>query len=212
MTQSRPNEQADVLIGGAGFAGLALAIALREALGGAFTVTVADPSLGRPGTDARASAIAAAARRLFETLNVWDAVSPSAQPILDMVVSDSKLDDAVRPTFLTFGGEVAPGEPFAHMIENVHLLAALLEKAKAQGVRLLPTAVSGFDTGDKTSAAGAGAGVAQHIDVRLADGETIRARLLVAADGARSAIRERAGIHVVRLVLRPVGDRHDGGA
>ncbi len=28
------------------------------------------------------------------------------------------LQDAVRPMFLTFGGEVAPGEPFAHMIEN----------------------------------------------------------------------------------------------
>ena len=194
MTQSQSNGRTDVLIGGAGFAGLALAIALRQALGEAFTVTVADPSLGRPGTDARASAIAAAARRLFETLGVWDAVAPSAQPILDMVISDSKLDDAVRPTFLTFGGEVAPGEPFAHMIENVPLLAALLEKAKAEGVRLLPTAVSGFDTGDKASAAGAGAGVAQHIDVRLADGDTIRARLLVAADGARSAIRERAGI------------------
>ncbi|MEA2991695.1 MAG: 2-octaprenyl-6-methoxyphenol hydroxylase [Alphaproteobacteria bacterium] len=33
-----------------------------------------------------------------------------------------------------------------------------------------------------------------HIDIQLSDGTTIAARLLVAADGARSAIRERAGI------------------
>ena len=52
--------------------------------------------------DARASAIAAAARRLFETIGVWDAVADEAQPILDMVVTDSKLQDAMRPTFLTF--------------------------------------------------------------------------------------------------------------
>ena len=62
-----------------------------------------------PSKDPRASAIAAAARRLFEAIGVWDAVAGEAQPMLDMVVTDSKLDDAVRPTFLTFGGEVEPG-------------------------------------------------------------------------------------------------------
>ena len=38
-------ERVDVLIGGAGFAGLALAIALRQGLGSSFVVTVADPDL-----------------------------------------------------------------------------------------------------------------------------------------------------------------------
>ena len=121
----------DVLIGGAGFAGLALAIALRQSLGQSFTVAVADPVLGRPVTDARASAIVAAARRLFETIGVWDQVE--AQPILDMVVTDSRLQDAVRPAFLTFAGELEPGEPFAHMIENGPLLRALVAKASDDG-------------------------------------------------------------------------------
>ena len=101
------NQRRDVVIGGAGFAGLALAIALRQGLGSAFAVTVVDPALGAAASkDPRASAIAAAARRLFKAIEVWDAVAAQAQPILDMVVTDSKLDDAVRPTFLTFGGEV----------------------------------------------------------------------------------------------------------
>ena len=191
--QPQPDQQVDVLIGGAGFAGLALAIALRQALGEAFTVTVADPSLGRPPVDARASAIASAAHRLLATLGAWDAVAAQAQPILDMVISDSKLDDVVRPTFLTFAGEVAPGEPFAYMIENTRLLAALLDQAKAEGVTLLASAVTDFDTAP-ADAARAGAGVAQRMTVRLADGTSISARLLVAADGVRSAIRERAGI------------------
>jgi 2-polyprenyl-6-methoxyphenol hydroxylase-like FAD-dependent oxidoreductase len=113
----------DVLIGGGGLAGLALAIALRQALGDGIAVMVADPAFARKSQDMRASAIAAAARRLFETLGVWGAVAPDAQPILDMIVTDSKLNDAVRPTFLTFGGEIEPGQPFAHMVENGPLVA-----------------------------------------------------------------------------------------
>ena len=110
-------KRVDVLIGGGGFAGLALAIALRQGLGDPFSVAVADPALDKSRSgDARASAIAAAARRLFETIGVWDQVAGDAQPILDMVVTDSKLQNSVRPTYLTFAGEVEPGEPFAHMI------------------------------------------------------------------------------------------------
>ena len=94
-------------------------------------MTVIDPALAHAQSkDPRASAIAAAARRLFEAIEVWDAVAADAQPILDMVVTDSKLDDAVRPTFLAFGGDVEEGEPFAHMIENRHLVDALVAKAK----------------------------------------------------------------------------------
>jgi 2-octaprenyl-6-methoxyphenol hydroxylase len=137
--------ETDVLIAGGGFAGLTLAIALRQALGPAFAVTVADPALGKShADDERASAIVAAARRLFETLGVWDAVSGQAQPILDMVVTDSRLDDAMRPVFLTFAGEVEPGEPFAHMIENRFLVAALAEKAKEVGVDFQTMAVADF--------------------------------------------------------------------
>ena len=109
-----PQRRADVLVGGAGFAGLALGIALRQALGESFAVIVADPALAvaksnDKSNDLRATAIAAAARRLFEAIEVWDGVE--AQPILDMVVTDSKLDDAVRPTLLTFGGEVEEASP-----------------------------------------------------------------------------------------------------
>ena len=175
----QPNE---ILIAGGGFAGLALAVALRQALGRTFRVTVADPAFGKPSQDPRASAIAAAARRLFETIGVWDAVAADAQPILDMVVTESKLQNSVRPVFLTFAGDVAPGEPFAHMIENGPLVAVLVEKAKAEGVTLIASAVEDFET----DSAG--------ITARLADGSQIYAKLLVAADGARSRIRERAGI------------------
>ncbi|MFL6937155.1 MAG: ubiquinone biosynthesis hydroxylase [Xanthobacteraceae bacterium] len=184
--ESSPNaSRLDVVIGGAGFVGLSLAIALRQALGPKFSVVVADPTLDAPTADERASAIAAAARRLFETIGVWDEVAGQAQPILDMVITDSRLGDAVRPVFLTFEGEIRPGEPFAHMVENRDLTAALLAKARAEGVDLRATAVAGCDGGRN------------HVEARLADGARFDARLIVAADGARSSLRERAGISMV---------------
>jgi 2-octaprenyl-6-methoxyphenol hydroxylase len=84
--------------------------------------------------------------------------------------------------FLTFAGDVEPGEPFAHMVENRHLIDALVKRGEAAGVDLRATAVTDFVSR------------ADGVDVTLADGSVIEASLLVAADGARSKLRGRAGI------------------
>jgi 2-octaprenyl-6-methoxyphenol hydroxylase len=189
-----PRSDLDVLIAGGGFAGLTLAIALRQALGERFAAAVADPGLGRAAVaadDERASAIVASVRRLFETLGVWQRVAADAQPILDMTVTDSRLGDAVRPIFLTFAGEVEPDEPFAHMIENRILVDVLTAKARELGIDLRSAAVTDFTLaapGDDKSSAD------RCINARLSDAQALNARLLVAADGARSTIRGKAGI------------------
>lgn len=188
-------EQKRIVIGGGGFAGLALALALRRGLGPAFDIVVADPALAtRPSRDPRASAIIAAGRNLFEALGVWSNVAPDAQPILDMIVTDSALDDVMRPVFLTFAGDVAPSrkpedgsereasQPFAHMVENRFLVDALVAACEAEGVALRAQAVARFEN------------VRDAVSVAFADGEALDACLLVAADGGRSALRERAGI------------------
>jgi 2-octaprenyl-6-methoxyphenol hydroxylase len=175
--------QRSIVIGGGAFAGLALAVALRQGLGADVPIIVADPALAtRPSRDPRATAIVAACRRLFEAIGVWNQVADRTQPILDMVVTDSKLQDATRPVFLTFTGNVEPGEPFAHMVENRDLIDALVERATTDGIDLRKDAVTDFATR------------ADAIDVTLADGSVVEAGLLVAADGARSKLRERAGI------------------
>ena len=185
MTSADPHS--DVLIAGGGFAGLTLAIALRQALGPSFSVAVIDPLLGKShADDERASAIVAAARRLFEALGIWREVADEAQPILDMVVTDSRLDDAVRPVFLSFAGEIEAGEPFAHMIENRYLISALHAKAKEAGVELRATAVTNLSYPPRPDES--------RIFVETTDGGKNSARLLAAADGARSSIRERVGI------------------
>src|SRR5262249_17791142 len=150
--------------------------------------------LTRGGRDPRASAIVAAARRLFETIGVWPAVADGAQAILGMAITDSRPDDTGPPTFLTFGGEgdfarrggggvdLPAREPFAHMIENGPLLAALMARAKDCDVELRNASVADFEIASNRTT------------VRLSDAATLAAQLLVAADGARSSIRERAGI------------------
>jgi 2-octaprenyl-6-methoxyphenol hydroxylase len=195
------SKHVDVLIAGAGIVGLSLAIALRQGLGSSFSVAIADPSLAGSARDGRATAIVAAARRLLETLGVWQQVD--AQPILDMVVTDSDLHDAVRPTFLTFAGEVQPGEPFGHMVENAPLLAALHAGAKNIGVELYPSAVvktslSSAPAGETSAAAGNGpcSNSAAAVHIKLANATSLSTALLVGADGARSAIRDSAGIAV----------------
>jgi 2-octaprenyl-6-methoxyphenol hydroxylase len=70
------------------------------------------------------------------------------------------------------------------MIENAPLLAALNDKAKAEGVTLVSAAVDTFSDAAHRSS----------LTVTLGDGAVWQARLLVAADGARSRVRERAGI------------------
>jgi 2-octaprenyl-6-methoxyphenol hydroxylase len=172
-----------VAVAGGGVAGLSLALALKRALGRSLDVTLCDPALSRdPSGDRRAYAIAAGARRMLAALGVWDAVAAEAQPMLDMVVTDSRLHDPVRLAFLTFDGEVEAGEPFAHMVESGALTAALLAASRDAGVDLRPEGVQGFAVDEAAVAA------------ELSGGGTIGAALLVAADGARSRLREEAGI------------------
>ncbi len=192
-TATRDDDAVDIVIAGGGTVGLSLALAIARADRHAKVAVVdATPPGGR--ADNRASAIAAAARRMLTRLGVWGAVEAEAEPIREMVVTDSRLADVVRPVLLGFGGEVEPGEPFAHMVPNGPLTAALTEAALDAGVRLVaPAAVDDFVvTGDD-------------VRVTLADGRALTARLLVAADGVRSRLRGLAGIGTVRHDYRQSG-------
>ncbi|MGB3540632.1 MAG: ubiquinone biosynthesis hydroxylase [Mesorhizobium sp.] len=177
----------DILVAGAGYVGLTAAVALKQARP-SLTVAVVDAAPeGVWQKDGRASAIAAAARRMLDQLGAWEAIAPHAQAITDMVITDSRTSDPVRPVLLTFDGEVAPGEPFAHMVANRDLNGALRQRASELGIDIIEgVGVSAFDA--------TGTGVTVH----LADGATISARLLVAADGVNSKLREMAGIKTVK--------------
>jgi len=179
------DENPDIVIAGGGTAGLSAALAIARSAPG-LRLEVIDAKPYATGGDQRASAIAAAARRMLEQLGIWGKVAGEAEPIISMEITDSRLGDAVRPVFLTFDGAVSEGEPFAHMVPNGGLGAALRETTLAAGITLsAPEKVERFDA------------VNGHMQIALASGEERRASLLIAADGIRSRLRALAGIKTV---------------
>ena len=182
-----PPDRLDVLVAGAGYVGLAVAVAIKSARPSLSVAIVDAAPAGVWQRDGRASAIAAAASRMLDRLDCWAEIAPEAQAITDMIVTNSRTSDPVRPVFLTFGGEIAPGEPFAHMVDNKVLNGALRRKAGELGIDLLEgIGVIGFEE------------TPGGLDIHLADGTSLFTRLLVAADGVNSRLREMAGIKTVK--------------
>src|SRR6202020_1646195 len=74
----------DVVIAGGGASGLALAAAIRQAMGQGASVAVVDPGppAGPSASPLRTVAIADGPRRLLEQVGAWEAIAPKEQPIL----------------------------------------------------------------------------------------------------------------------------------
>jgi 2-octaprenyl-6-methoxyphenol hydroxylase len=178
---SRLNQVFDVLIAGGGIAGLALSCCLKDALGAGVNVLVVDPKLGESEGRDRAFAIAAGPRRLLERIGAWDLVAPHAQPIVEMVIMGGDVNDVVRPAQLRF---LERDEPLAHMAMSDDLTAALTKRAQALGVATMKAPIETFSQRRYTAEA-------------LVDGASVRARLVVGADGARSKMRALADIATI---------------
>ena len=189
---AQPGERFDVIIVGGGPVGLTLALALTRSAPGLAVALVDRRPLSVP-RDNRASAIAAGVRRIFEALGVWEAMAAAAQPVTAMRLTDSGEGDIARPQLLQFEGEVAPGEPFAHMVPNQASGKALLEAAAAALTVVAPAEIVDWS------------GEGARATLTLGDGRVLAAPLIVAADGAQSMLRQRAGIGVVQHDYRQVG-------
>lgn len=171
----------DVLIVGGGPVGMTLALALVRSLKG-LKVALLDRRPFSVPRDLRAFALAAGVRRSFEQLGVWERIAPGAEPVRQMKITDSGRGDISRPLFLSFEGDVAPGEAFAHLVPNTLVQEALHEALVERIEFIAPAEVTGF-------AASATLG-----QLTLADGRTLAAPLVVAADGAQSSLRRMVGI------------------
>lgn len=203
MSEATQQKQFDIVISGASFAGLALARALASTFGKEIRIAIADPKLQpdhkalSPETaDARAFALSAGARRMLDTLGIWSALAPLAQPVTEIQITDSSLEAGVRPVLLKYDNHLSvPGhddardnmEPASHIVPAPALERALSNAVVAEPAVtvLTPAAVTSFtDTGSD-------------VNVALNDGRTVRASLLVGAEGRSSPSRRHAKIKAV---------------
>ncbi|HKS11564.1 MAG TPA: 2-octaprenyl-3-methyl-6-methoxy-1,4-benzoquinol hydroxylase [Pseudomonas sp.] len=174
--------RADVLIVGAGMVGSALALALHhsglEILlldGGPMTVKPHDP---HAPFEPRVSALSAASQRILDRLGAWQGISQRRlSPYSDMRVWDGSGTGQIH-----FSAASVHAQVLGHIVENRVIQDALLERLHDSDVGLLANArlEQMRRSGDEWL-------------LTLADGRSLRAPLVVAADGAQSAVRRLTG-------------------
>ncbi|MCY1272331.1 2-octaprenylphenol hydroxylase [compost metagenome] len=173
---------ADLVIVGAGMVGSALALALE---GSGLEILLVDGSpLGvRPFDSAaafepRVSALSEASRRILQRLHAWDGIlARRSEPYREMQVWDGSGTGQIH-----FSAASVHAEVLGHIVENRVVQDALLERLHQSTIGLVPGArlEQLRHSGDDWL-------------LTLADGREIRTPLLVAADGANSAVRRLAG-------------------
>jgi len=199
----KTEDSSEVVIVGGGLVGLSLAVALGQAGIETLVIDGLPPSESlAPSFDGRASAISLASQRVFTALGLWDAIAPYAAPIRHIRVSDGRRggqSGGASGLFLDYresdlameGGEEAMG----HIVENRALRYSLYQAvAKAATVKIVAPA--------KVSGVARSAGEAA---VALADGRRLACRLVVGADGKRSALRRDAGIEAASWPYPQIG-------
>lgn len=186
---------ADVIISGGGLVGQTLALALDQAGAAVIVVDAAKPAETLAAAfDGRAFAIAFASFRMWRALGLGEALDAVAQPIEQILVTDGRLGQGTRrggPSLLHLHFDRAElhdhDEPLGLMLEARHVRLALDSAVKARpSIRMIqPMSVAGIER-DAASATAI-----------LADGQKLRAPLLVGADGRRSFVRGALGIRTI---------------
>lgn len=173
----------DVLILGGGLVGATLAVALHAHGLSAIVVDPADPAVTlAPGFDGRASAIASASGRMLDAIGIGAAIAGQGCPIERIRVSDG-----LAPGRLDFTPDADDGA-LGVMYENKLLRLALFDAM---------TDAAGIDLRMQTRATALDRGT-YGVTATLSDGSTVRAAIVVVAEGRNSPTREAAGIKLAR--------------
>ena len=183
----------DLVIIGGGITGLAVAALFAQSRhAGALRLTVIDAA-PRPRFDPdddialRVSAISTGSACMLDAAGAWDAVIHGrACPYEHMRVWDGE-DDPEGPSTLCFDADEFAVPQLGFIVENVLLQDAILKVLDRTDVNLrFDTPIAGITLADA------------RYSVKLEDGRELDADLLIGADGARSLVRESAGIEVTR--------------
>lgn len=174
--------RADLLIVGAGMVGSALALALQHSGLEILLLDGSPLSVQRFDADApfepRVSALSAASQRILERLGAWEGISARrTSPYSDMHVWDGSGTGQIH-----FSAASVHAEALGHIVENRVVQDGLLERLHDSEIGLLANArlERMRRSGDEWL-------------LTLADGRNLRAPLVIAADGANSAVRRLTG-------------------
>ncbi|MEQ9695711.1 UbiH/UbiF family hydroxylase [Shimia sp. SDUM112013] len=180
--------QTDILISGGGIAGLTAAAAFASA---GFSVQCVDPTppiteRDREGSDLRTTAFLQPARTLLDEAGLWQRLAPHAAPLQIMRIVDAGGDVPEPRIIKDFNAADLSELPFGWNLPNWLLRREMLHRLEElDNVDLrLGTATTGLFTRMNEAR------------VTLSDGSRTRARLVIAADGRNSTMREAAGIKV----------------
>jgi len=160
--------------------GMSLALVLaRAGLSVALLEKGSLPAQLEQSFDGRVSAISLGSTHILEKAGAWAGMLPHAQPIQDIRVSDGP-----TPFFLHYDHREVGDEPFGYIIENRYIRRALQDAiTQHPNLKLLEKCSISAQTADESG-----------ISITLNDGSTLRAQLLVGAEGRHSAVRDMAGI------------------
>jgi 2-octaprenyl-6-methoxyphenol hydroxylase len=177
-------KQCDVIIIGGGPAGSTQACALAQY---GLQVVVVDqlaPEVTMQASfDGRTTAIAYGSSNIYRGIDVWPLFEPFVEPILDIRVSDDR-----SHSFMHYDHREIGNHPMGYIIENLIMRQMLYQRATSFSHLdwIAPAKVLGFDRSE--------AGVAVELD----NGTTLKGRLLIAADGRNSQMRESVGIPLTK--------------
>ena len=179
--------ETDVFIAGAGLAGSIAALSYSKA---GRNVIVADPFIGGENAklDYRTTAYLQPSKLFLERLGIWEAIEDSATPLEVMKIIDSsnvKNGDEIKSQKEFKSAEISD-LPFGWNVKNSLMRAALKDLIDSQSNCELITASSAIDLVCRDSTA----------YVKLSSGKTVKAKLVIAADGRNSILREKASIPI----------------
>ena len=171
----------DTLIIGGGLVGAAMAVALKQQQRRVAMLEIRPPATDaerlEQGWDARIYAISPANRQFLQSLHAW----PSESRIQPVARMDVRGDGGGR---IEFAAADIQADRLTSIAENRWLLAALWRQIEALEIPVFTEAAAAIHTDIEAAT------------LTLANGETLKTRLIIGADGANSWVRAQAGIAV----------------
>lgn len=171
----------DIVIIGSGPAGLSFASSMLDADVSVLLLERSDlENISNPQPDGREIALTHLSLKILKKLGVWDLIDQSEVSLL----KEAKVFDGDSPSLLNFSTKGSSIEALGYLVPNYQIRQALYNKVKdAKNITIQTDALVENVVQLENSA-----------EVILADGSTIEAKLVIAADSRFSSIRRKVGI------------------